>query len=193
MSRPCYGPADLGLDVGLGARRCRRKHQKRSASAAKVVPRIKRAVGQHNVGRKLMHASVHSRLRYGPTVLGCTAVEWKQLRRTQGLSLDGGRRNRCLTTLIGIMMGPDKDAVVVQLQSLVRMWFKVWQESSQLHSKIHKAWSNIVQGIQDMPPAQRWRRVVGPNLGAGLCSPAPGVAPPWSHGMELTAGQPLDH
>ena len=156
-------------------------------------PRTRRTViGNHEAGHQMMQARVHSRMRYGPTVMGCTTTEWQRLRRTQGLALDGGRRKRCLTTLIDLVLGHDRDAAVVQVQSQVRMWFTVWQAAPLLHGKIHKAWHKIVEATQTTTPCTEMATGHWSYLWHGLCVAAIGMDHEGSHGLELSAGQPVD-
>ena len=159
------GPPDLGMDIGLGVRRCRSKHLKRGREAKQALKKVRRTFGKHNACRLIMRASVHAKIAYSAGVFGTTVGEAALLRKTQGLSLDGGKKKRCLTTLIAITVGSDQDASFSQLSRQLKLWFAAWAKFEHLRSKVCRAWDGIRAVVESAPPQQRWRQVKGPISG----------------------------
>ena len=105
---------------------------------------------------------------------------------------DGGRKSRCLTTLVSIMLGPDKDAAVIQMRKQVLTWFQVWQSYPSLHAKTHKAWGDYYgrtrcQANQAAVAAGLWACVRH-----GVLLDAVRLDSARTYGMVLSAGEPLD-
>ena len=120
---------------------------------------------KHNACRNINRAKCFSKQTYASSMFGSTKEEWRQLRRMQGIALDGGGRARCLTTLIALEVGSDQDASFRQLPRQIQLWFQVWYQQRSLHAKIAKAWQLVKAKMDGMPENQRWRMMTGPVSG----------------------------
>ena len=55
------GPADIGMDIGLGVRRENTKHRKRAQGGLALAPKIRRTIGKHNASTTIMGGHVSTR------------------------------------------------------------------------------------------------------------------------------------
>eukprot|EP00969_Alexandrium_andersonii_P065131 2867964-Alexandrium_andersonii.AAC.1 len=137
---------------------------KRRASALKKVKRIqvlRKAGGRTGVAGRVWRASGIPQAAYACSVFGATQSEVQRLRRVQGCTIDGGKRGRCLTTLVALK-GEHADPWITIIRRQVLEWLRLWISTPGIRPLAAKAWEPIRSVLVSAQPNRRWRLVHGP-------------------------------
>ena len=121
----------MGADCGLGRRRVTTRHRQRVRAAH--LKRKKclslRTANRGKFSPLAWRASALAQHGYACLIQGCTHAEKRALRASFAAMLDGGKTNRCATTLIACVQGLDQDPWVALVQRQVREWLMSWAAS----------------------------------------------------------------
>ena len=96
--------ADLGLDTTAGTGRGVAKHRARQNVAEdhhiEIITIAKGKARRLRVAQRMLRATAEAQSEYAAPALGLTSTQLDKARTMQGRAIDGGKRGRCLTTLL---------------------------------------------------------------------------------------------
>ena len=134
------------------------KHRRMNAK----VRRFAYAAKHYQITGKLERQGAQAAGVRGHQVHGTFGSKLTQIRRNLGLSLAAPTRGRCLTSLLALRAGENKDPEIQLPTACLDQWLNSWRDHPELRAGVRQTWRHAVEHLRGVPEGQRTRHVRRP-------------------------------